>query len=117
MTGVAGYGTLQTVNGRTSVSFRESPRAASDFKTVNGVIDASFPPNFSADLRLRTVNGQAYTDFEATALPPAAQTGERVNGKFVYRFNQTRNVRVGSGGPDLSFETVNGDIRIKKEGR
>jgi DUF4097 and DUF4098 domain-containing protein YvlB len=117
MTGVAGYGTLQTVNGRTSVSFRESPRAASDFKTVNGVIDASFPPNFSADLRLRTVNGQAYTDFEATALPSAAQTGERVNSKFVYRFNQTRNVRVGSGGPDLSFETVNGDIRIKKEGR
>jgi DUF4097 and DUF4098 domain-containing protein YvlB len=117
MTGAAGYGSLQTVNGQTAVSFRESPRQASDFKTVNGAIDASFPLNFSADLRFRTLNGQAYTDFDATALPSAAQSGERVNGKFLYRFNQTRNVRIGSGGPELSFETVNGDIRIKKEGR
>jgi DUF4097 and DUF4098 domain-containing protein YvlB len=118
MTGVAGYGSLQTVNGRTSVSFRESPRQASDFKTVNGAIDASFPPNFSADLRFKTLNGQAYTDFEATALlPTTAQATERGNGKFVYRFNHTSNVRIGSGGPELSFETVNGDIRIKKEGR
>jgi hypothetical protein len=117
MTGAAGYGSLQTVNGRTSVSFRESPRQASDFKTVNGAIDASFPSNFSADVRFKTLNGQAYTDFEATALPSAPQAGERANGKFVYKFNQTRNVRIGSGGPELSFETVNGDIRIKKEAR
>lgn len=117
MTGVAGYGTLQTVNGQTSVSFRENPRQASDFKTVNGAVEAAFPPNFSADLRFKTLNGQAYTDFDTTALASAAPAGERVNGKFVYKFNQSRNVRIGSGGPELSFETVNGDIRIKKEGR
>jgi hypothetical protein len=118
MTGVAGSGTLRTVNGRTTVSFRENPREASDFQTVNGAIEASFPPNFSADLRLKTVNGQAYTDFDATALlPSTAQAGDRRNGKFVYRANHTSSVRIGSGGPELSFETVNGDIRIKKESR
>jgi DUF4097 and DUF4098 domain-containing protein YvlB len=118
MTGIAGYGTLNTVNGRTAVSFRESPRQASDFKTVNGAIEASFPPNFSADLRLKTLNGQAYTDFDATALlPSTAQAGDRSNGKFVYRSNHSSSVRIGSGGPELTFETVNGDIRIKKESR
>ncbi len=118
MTGAAGYGTLNTVNGRTTVAFRENPRQASDFKTVNGAIEASFPPNFSADLRLKTLNGQAYTDFEATAqLPTTAQSGERSNGKFVWKSNHTSNVRIGSGGPELTFETVNGDIRIKKESR
>jgi len=118
MTGIAGYGTLHTVNGRTAVSFRENPRQASDFQTVNGAIEASFPPNFSADLRLKTVNGQAYTDFEATALlPSTAQAGERSNGKFVYKSNHTSSVRIGAGGPELTFETVNGDIRIKKESR
>ena len=68
---------------------------------------------------LKTVNGQAYTDFEATALlPSTAQAGERNrNGKFVYKTNHTSSVRIGSGGPELSFETVNGDIRIKKESR
>jgi DUF4097 and DUF4098 domain-containing protein YvlB len=118
MTGIAGYGSLHTVNGRTAVSFRESPRQASDFQTVNGAIEASFPSNFSADLRLKTLNGQAYTDFDSTALlPSTAQAGERSNGKFVYRSNHISSVRVGSGGPELTFETVNGDIRIKKESR
>jgi len=118
MTGVAGSGTLRTVNGQTAVSFRESPKAASDFQTVNGLIEASFPPNLSADLRFKTLNGQAYTDFDATALlPSTAQASDRKNGKFVYRINHTSSVRIGSGGPELSFETVNGDIRIKKESR
>ena len=116
MTAIAGSGTLRTVNGRTTVSFRENPRETSDFQTVNGTIEASFPPNLSADLRLKTLNGQAYTDFEATALlPSTAEASERRNGRFVYRINHTSNVRIGSGGPELSFETVNGDIRIRKE--
>ena len=118
MTGIAGYGSLHTVNGRTAVSFRENPKQTSDFQTVNGTIEASFPANFSADLHLKTLNGQAYTDFDATALlPSTAQAGERSNGKLVYRSNHTSSVRIGSGGPELKFETVNGDIRIKKESR
>jgi DUF4097 and DUF4098 domain-containing protein YvlB len=118
MTGIAGSGTLRTVNGRTAVSFRQNPTAASDFQTVNGTIEAAFPPDFSADLRLKTLNGQAYTDFDATArLPSTAQAGERSRGRFVYQANHTSSVRIGSGGPELSFETVNGDIRIRKEAR
>jgi DUF4097 and DUF4098 domain-containing protein YvlB len=116
MTAIAGSGTLRTVNGRTNVSFRESPKEASDFQTVNGAIEAAFPPNFSADLRLKTLNGQAYTDFEATALlPRPSEARESSRGRFVYSTNHVSNVRIGSGGPELSFETVNGDIRIKKE--
>jgi DUF4097 and DUF4098 domain-containing protein YvlB len=118
MTGVAGYGTLHAVNGRTTVSFRESPRQASDLVWVLGAIEASFPPNLSADLRFKTLNGHAYTDFDATALlPSTAQASDRKNGKFVYRVNHTSSVRIGSGGPELSFETVNGSIQIKKESR
>ncbi|HEX4133404.1 MAG TPA: hypothetical protein VHY84_02185 [Bryobacteraceae bacterium] len=115
MSDVAGYGSLRTVNGRTSISFRESPKQASDFKTVNGAIEATFPPDFAADLHLKTLNGQAFTDFDTTAaLPSTAQAGERKNGRFVYRSNRDSTVRIGSGGPELSFDTVNGDIRIKK---
>ncbi|HWF07311.1 MAG TPA: hypothetical protein VG297_02550 [Bryobacteraceae bacterium] len=118
MTSVSGYGMLNTVNGRTSIAFRESPKQASDFKTVNGAIEASFPPNLAADLRLKTLNGQAYTDFDATALlPKASEAQDNSRGRRVYRVNHTSSVRIGAGGPELSFETVNGDIRIKKEAR
>ncbi|HVV47429.1 MAG TPA: hypothetical protein VHC72_19600 [Bryobacteraceae bacterium] len=115
MTGLAGSGTLRTVNGPTTVSFREIPRAACEFHTVNGPIDASFPPNLAADLRIKTLNGQAYTDFEAAAPPSAAATTSRSrNGRFVYKSDRHTDVRIGAGGPQLSFETVNGDIRIRK---
>ena len=118
MTGVAGSGTLRTVNGRTSVAFSEAPKGPSSFQTVNGAIDAAFPPNLAADIHLKTLNGAAYTDFEATsALPATAEAGERKNGRFVFRTNHTSNIRVGAGGPELSFETVNGNISIKKENR
>jgi hypothetical protein len=122
MTGVAGYGAVNTVNGRVTVSFRENPKQATEFKTVNGAIEATFPPNLAADTRVKTLNGQAYTDFDATALATTAfaktdQAGERKNGKFVFRTDHASNLRIGGGGPELSFETVNGAISIKKESR
>ena len=115
MTGAAGFGTASTVNGRLSVGFRESPRAASEFHSVNGAIDASFPSSLSADLRFKTLNGQVYTDFDAKALADSPGSTERRNGKFVYASNRSSSVRIGSGGPELNFETVNGDIRIHKQ--
>jgi hypothetical protein len=58
------------------------------------------------------MNGGLFTDFETTALPQTAATAERRGNRFVYRSNRTVSVRVGSGGPELSFETLNGDVRV-----
>jgi hypothetical protein len=115
MTAAAGSGDVRTVNGRLTVSFRENPKGPVDFQTVNGAIDAAFPPGLSADLRLSTLNGQAYTDFDTTAMASSGGTAERKNGKFVFKPDRLTRVRVGSGGPELKFETVNGAIHIRKE--
>jgi hypothetical protein len=120
MTAAAGSGSVRTVNGRLTVSFRESPKAPVDFKTVNGAIEAAFPPGLSADLSLKTLNGRVYTDFDTTALgftgmTQPASTAERKDGKFIFKPDRRTSVRIGSGGPELKFETVNGEIRIKKE--
>jgi len=118
MTNVAGYGDLHTVNGQVKISFREAPKQDCSFRTVNGGIEASFPPNLAADLRLKTMNGAAFTDFETTlALPKTSDAVERSNGKFVYRPGRAQVVRVAAGGPELSFDTLNGTIRIQKETR
>jgi hypothetical protein len=114
MTSIAGSGEVRTVNGGMVLSFRESPKAASKFNTVNGKIDATFPANLSADLSFKTVNGATYTDFDVTALASPPGTAEQKDGKFVYKRNRITTVRAGSGGPELSFETVNGQIRIQK---
>jgi hypothetical protein len=112
MTAAAGSGRLNMVNGRMDAAFREGPKSDTEFHSVNGAIEVTFPPNLSADLVLKTLNGQAYTDFDATALANAFSQDRR--GRFVYRPDHNAHVRIGSGGPEIRFQTVNGDIRIKK---
>jgi len=114
MNAAAGSGDVKTVNGPVLVWFRENPKGPSSFTTVNGRIEATFPASLSADLKFKTVNGATYTDFDVTALAAPAGTPEMKNGRFVYKRNRLTSVRAGSGGPELSFETVNGQIEIKK---
>jgi hypothetical protein len=101
MRNVEGSGSVSTVNGAIEASFARNPTAASSFKSVNGKLDVSFRPDFSGDLIAKTLNGSVYTDFPVIGLPAAEQ-------RHITR------VRVGAGGPELNFETLNGDVLIRK---
>lgn len=116
MTGIAGAGEARTVNGPIAVHFASNPSAASSFKTVNGALDIYFPRGLAADLLFKTFNGEIYSDFEvAPRAVNMAAAVERSNGRFVYRSNRTKAGRIGTGGPELSFNTLNGDIRLHRE--
>jgi hypothetical protein len=119
MTGLGGSGRAVTVNGDLEASFVAAPRAESMFKTVNGTISATFPGNLSADLSLKTFNGGLFTDFDTTPLPTTAERVERRSDRprYVYRRGGVTKVRVGSGGPELTFDTLNGDLRIQRASR
>jgi DUF4097 and DUF4098 domain-containing protein YvlB len=112
MDNVAGSGSVTTVNGGVTVSFIENPREASYFKTVNGNVTVTFPGTPDADLRMKTFNGGLFSDFEVQAVPQAVATPERRKGRFVYRSDVFTSVRAGRGGPDLTFETLNGNVRL-----
>jgi hypothetical protein len=112
---LGGSGSATTVNGDIDASFTAPPRAESRFKTVNGTIAATFPRNLSADLSLKTFNGGLFTDFDTTPLPATAERVERPDRpKYVYRRGGVTKVRVGAGGPELTFDTLNGDVRIQR---
>jgi hypothetical protein len=49
-------------------------------------------------------------------LPPAAATRHERDGRWVYRREGSR-LRLGPGGPQVALETLNGDIRIRKNTR
>jgi hypothetical protein len=117
MTGVRGSGSAQTVNGRMTVSFAEPPRTSSTFRTHNGPVTATFPDGLSADLRMKTFNGGLFTEFDVQPLPQPAPVVERSGMKSIYRSDDFARVRVGGGGPEIIFETFNGDVRIIKERR
>ena len=115
MTNLAGSGSISAVNGTNTISFRENPKADSSFTSVNGKIDLTFQPNLSADFSLRTVNGGMFTDFEATALASSGGTASKDNGRYVYKNRGESRIRVGSGGPQIKVETVNGSVQIRKQ--
>lgn len=118
MTRVAGSGRAHTVNGPVTVRFTANPSQPSSFKTVNGNVDVSFQDGLSADFSMKTYNGGLFTDFEVQPLAsPVAATGERRDGRFVYHRNEFTRVRVGRGGPEITFETLNGNVRAFRSGR
>jgi opacity protein-like surface antigen len=112
MRGVAGSGRVSTVNGDVVVTFTKNPAEESSFKTVNGKVDVEFPEPLSASIRLKTMNGDVYTDFPVKQVPQQVATIEKRNGRKIYRSGDSFVVEAGSGGPELSFNTLNGDIYL-----
>ena len=112
MANIAGSGQARTVNGPVKVSFRENPRENSDFGTVNGNVELSFVRGLAADFRFKTFNGNIYSDFEMSSLPPRPVQADQHNGRFRYRSDRFTGGRVGSGGPEIKADNLNGDIRV-----
>jgi hypothetical protein len=111
--GLGGSGRASTVNGSVTATFVRPPRDASMFHTINGDVTVTFPSNLSADLRLKTFHGGLFTDFDVKPVAEAvrAETDPR-SGRTVYRSRQYTVVRAGTGGPELTLDTLNGDVRV-----
>lgn len=115
MSEIDGAGVAETVNGPVRVDFVGNPREDCVFKTINGKIDVAFRTGLSADMRFETMNGDVLTDFEYELLPPGELQRETRRGRTVWRLDPTTAIRVASGGPELWFENINGDILIRRD--
>jgi len=108
-----GGGSIHTVNGDVDASFARSPSEATSFHTVNGEVDVTFPANLSAELAFHTLQGDVFTDFDVESLsaPPEVR---RDRGRYVMNTNRNSAFRVGTGGERHTFNTLNGDIFVRK---
>jgi hypothetical protein len=110
---LGGSGEATTVNGSVKGSFSAAPRGNSVFKTINGSIVLTMPPAFAANLNMKTFNGGLYTDFDSQALTtPQAIVAEHKGDRTIYQSNSFARVRIGNGGPEMTMDTLNGDVRI-----
>jgi hypothetical protein len=115
---MGGAGTARSVNGPVEASFTRNPAASCSFATVNGRIEVTFQPDLAADLRFKTLNGKVYTDYQTSYRPltPDPQPAERSHGRYHYRSHGAIAARVAGGGPELAFQTINGDIMVRRQG-
>jgi len=118
LTGATGSGEIRTVNGNVEASFARVPADATSFRTVNGDLDVTFPNELSADLEFKTMHGEVLTDFDVESLtqPPTVDRS-RFGGRSMMRMNRNSAFRVRTGGETHSFNTLNGDIYVRKANR
>jgi hypothetical protein len=111
-----GITNAHTVNGNLTASYLAIPPDASSYKTINGKLEVVYPSALSADMQLKSMNGQFYTDFPNTEKLPGkvVKTVSRSNNAAMYKLDKSTKIRVGNGGKLFKFETLNGNIYIKK---
>ena len=105
----------ETVNGDIEVNFTGNPGDGSHFQSVNGNIKTVVPSSLSATIAFKSMNGEFFTDF-----PYSLGEGGKVlkndskRDGTSYRIEQLTNVTVGRGQASLYYETLNGDMYLRK---
>jgi hypothetical protein len=112
-----GTSDIRTVNGSITINYLSVPPEESSYNTINGELNITYPADFSADLQFKSMNGAFFTDFPNPEVLPARVTkNKETSGEStVYKISKNRDVRIGSGGKTFKFETLNGNVYIKKQ--
>ena len=63
------------------------------------------------------MNGEFYTDFDNVQVMPSkvTKTESKGSGGTVYKLSKNSDIRFGAGGKLFKFETLNGNVIIKKQ--
>jgi len=117
LNGVGGSIVANSVNDKvkakvTSLS-AERPMA---FSSLVGDVDVTFPASLKANLKLRSDEGRVFTDFDVSALPRPAPTGDtrRESGRLHIEVRPSVYGAVGGGGPEIELRTFNGNVYVRR---
>jgi hypothetical protein len=117
---VSGSVSAHTVNGSITVGMdKVTTDKPMSFSSLNGKVDVTLPGDTKARLRLRTTNGAVYSDFDVKVEPdtskPVIEDGRGQGGKYRIRMDRGIYGSINGGGPEYSFQTMNGSILIHKK--
>jgi hypothetical protein len=119
---VSGAVSASTTNGSVTVSLAHpAPDKPMSFSSLNGKVEVTIPADTKARLRLKTTNGAIYSDFDVKMEPdttrPVVEDARGQGGRYRIRMDSGTGVygSINGGGPEYSFQTMNGTILIHKK--
>ncbi len=117
---VSGAVVAHSVNGSVTVTVEKiAADKPMSFTTLNGKIDVTLPADTKARLRLKSDRGAIYSDFdvklEQDASKPTVEEGRGTEGKYRIRIDKSVYGAINGGGPEYRFESMNGNIVIRKK--
>jgi len=115
-TDIGGSAVMNTANGDIFASFTEiTPDKAMSFTSFNGDIDVELPATLSATLVISAGRGDVFTDFDFTLQPAEVVVEPRTEGSaYRARLESAMRAVVGGGGPEIRFQTFNGDVVVRR---
>jgi hypothetical protein len=118
LAGVSGTVVANAFNGALKVAMdRVDPAKPMSFSTFNGPIDVTFPADLKANIKLKTNHGDVFSDFDVklTGGHPITEKNNTPDGKFRLRIDRTIYGEINGGGPEVSFQSFNARIVIRKK--
>lgn len=114
LSNITGQTKVHCINGEVGISYADNPTLASTYYSLNGDINITYKKGLSADVAFKSMNGELFTDFDI--VKHFAKTIKDESGKknTKYRYESKPVVQIGKGGLSFDFETLNGDVIIKK---
>lgn len=114
---ISGAAIAHALNDNVIVTFvKVDPDKPMSFSSLNGDIDVTFPTNLRANVKFKAENGDIYSDFDMTMEPTTQriEEGGKGGGKYRLRIEQAIQGKINGGGPEIKFETLNGDVYVRK---
>jgi DUF4097 and DUF4098 domain-containing protein YvlB len=117
---ISGSVVAHTLNGKVTVTLdRVTGNKPMSFTSLNGKVEVTMPADTKARLRLKTDNGSIYSDFdvklEADMNKPVVEDSRSQNGKYKISVDRAVTGTINGGGPEYTFQTMNGNILIHKK--
>jgi len=120
LTSVSGSVVAHTLNGPITVSLNHiTGNKPMSFTSLNGKVDVTLPADTKGRLRLKSDNGSIFSDFdvklEADANKPVVEDTRGKDGKYKISVDRAVTGTINGGGPEYTFQTMNGNILIHKK--
>jgi hypothetical protein len=117
---VSGAVVAHALNQDVKATFTRYSGKPMSFSSLNGTLDVTLPADLKANVKLQSDNGEVYSDFPVEMLAPSVnqtvQDDRSKGGKYRLKIEKSMLGRINGGGPEITFKTFNGDIKLRRGG-
>ena len=111
---ITGKTKVNCINGPVTISYANNPNEPSEYYSLNGDINISYQKALSANISFKTMNGEMFTDFDINKQFTRTNKSIGKGDKPRFKVEAQPVVQIGTGSVDFDFETLNGNVYIKK---